>query len=214
MSQIGTIEQDDVAFARALAEGDAGAILTFEGRYRPVVRHALSCAVRRWQPEAPVEPEDQVQDFVGFLFMDGGRRLRTFEGRASFGAWVYTVALRYFQRQLARRAPDRRAEDVLARLPDRNDRDPEFAAARAQEAQRIRAAVHELPPSDQLYVRLFFVEGLNASEVARALGKGASAVRMQKMRILERLRQALHEPDTGDRPGQSPARRRGRVHET
>ena len=55
----------------------------------------------------------------------------------------------------------------------------------------LRAAVRALPEGDRLYVRLFFVEGLNASEVATTLGKGASAVRMRKMRILERLRRAL-----------------------
>ena len=196
-----TTTPDDLAFARALASGEAPAVLAFEGRYRAVIRHALSCALRRWRPEAPVEPEDLVQDFVGFLFGDGGRRLRSYAGRASFGSWLYTVALRFFQRQLARRKRDRRVDEaVLARLPDRENRDPEFTAVAAQEADRLRAAVRGLPEADRLYVRLFFVEGLNASEVARSVGKGTSAVRMKKMRILERLRRVLENLDE-DRRG-------------
>lgn len=187
-----TTAPDDLAFARALAAGEASAVLAFEGRYRAVIRHALSCALRRWRPEAPVEPEDLVQDFVGFLFGDGGRRLRSYAGRASFGSWLYTVALRYFQRQLASRVRDRRVDEaVLARLPDGASRNPEFATAAAEDAERLRAAVRTLPDTDRLYVRLFFVEGLNASEVARTLGKGTSAVRMRKMRILERLKKTL-----------------------
>ncbi len=187
-----TTAPDDLAFARALAEGDASAVLAFEGRYRAAIRHALSCALRRWQPEAPVEPDDLVQDFVGFLFGDGGRRLRSFAGRASFGSWLYTVALRFFQRRLARGARDRRSDPaMLSRLPDRDSRNPEFAAVAGQQADRLRDAVRDLSEHDRLYVRLFFVEGLNATEVARTLGKGTSAVRMKKMRILERLRRTL-----------------------
>ncbi|MCA9537770.1 MAG: sigma-70 family RNA polymerase sigma factor [Myxococcales bacterium] len=182
---------DDLDFVRRLSAGESDAVLGFESRYRPIVRHALGCALRRWRPEVPVEPEDHVQDFVGFLFSDGGRRLRSYAGRAAFGSWLYTVALRYFQRHFARQARDHRSDAVLAQLPDRTRRDPETLAAVAQEAERLRAAVRALPEGDRLYVRLFFVEGLNASEVATTLGKGASAVRMRKMRILERLRRAL-----------------------
>lgn len=183
-------------FARRLADGESDAVLAFEARHRPVIRHALRCALRRWSPDAPVENEDLVQDCVGFLFSDGGRRLRSFKGHAPFGSWLYTVALRYFQRQFARQRHDRRADvAVLTRLPDSGQNNPERLAANAEEAERIRAVVHRLPAADQLYIRLFFVEGLNASEVARTLGKGASAVRMRKMRILERLRRTLTEED-------------------
>ncbi len=196
MSRSDTSAPDDLAFARALAAGEAEAVLAFEGRHRPLVRHALSTALRRWRPEVPIEPEDLVQDFVGFLFGDGGRRLRTYSGLAPFGSWLYTVALRFFQRRLARAANDRRADvAILAKLPDRGERGPELAAIAAEEADRVRAAVRELPATDQLYVRLFFVEGLNASEVARTLGKGPSAVRMKKMRLLDRLRAALEGTD-------------------
>ena len=148
----------------------------------------------------PIEADDYVQDFVGFLFSDGGRRLRTFSGKASFGAWLYTVALRYFQRALSKRARDRRSDAVLTALPDRNQRSPETAAFAAVEADRLRDAVQGLPQQDQLYVRLFFVEGLNASEVARTVGKQASAVRMRKMRILERLRRILEDMPAERRP--------------
>lgn len=131
-----------------------------------------------------------MQDFVGsFLFGDGGRRLRTYQGRAAFSSWLYTVALRWFQRQLARQRSDRRgADQPLIVDPARS---PEAEVIAAQASARLRAAVAELSPEDQLYVRLFFTEGLNATEVARTLGKGRSAVRMGKMRVIERLRTVL-----------------------
>jgi RNA polymerase sigma factor (sigma-70 family) len=186
--------EDDLRFARALAAGDGATVLAFERRYRRVIRHAFITARKRWRPEVPIEVDDYVQDFVGFLFSDGGRRLRTYSGRATFGSWLYTVALRFFQRALSRRANDRRSDAVLTALPEQGRRSPEHAALAGLEADRVRRAVHALPEQDRLYVRLFFVEGLNASEVARTLGKRASAVRMRKMRILEKLRGVLEEP--------------------
>ena len=83
----------DVSYARRLSDGDAATVLDFERRYRRVIRHAFGRAYSRWRPDTPVESEDYVQDFVGFLFDDQGRRLRSFSGRASFGSWLYTVAL-------------------------------------------------------------------------------------------------------------------------
>jgi RNA polymerase sigma factor (sigma-70 family) len=166
-------------------------VLAFERQYRGMVRHAMGRALRKWRPESPVEPDDYIQDFMGFLFSDGGKRLRSFAGRSSFSSWLYTVALRYFQRAFSQLAKDRRSGDVLAQLPDRAENNPERLASVAHDSAQVRAAVQRLPAPDQLYMRLFFVEGLNASEVAQTLGKGTSAVRMKKMRILESLRKML-----------------------
>ena len=189
-------ELADLAFAEALAAGDSEALRGFEARCRPLAGHALGVALRRWRPESPVAPEDLLQDFVGFLFVDGGARLRSYQGRSPFGAWLYTVALRYFQRRLARLSGDRRSEIVLAHLPEREDCNPEHQLAASQEAERVRAVVNGLSADERLLVRLFYVEDLNAQEVARTLGKGASAIRMKKMRLLERLRGLLGLPET------------------
>ncbi len=185
------LDQDGVDFARALSEGEAKAVLRFESRYRRVIRHAFGRAYARWRPEVPVEADDYVQDFIGFLFDDRGRRLRSFSGRARFSSWLYTVALRYFQRALSKLARDRRSNAVLSLLPDPSPNDPQRLAEMGQEHATLRQALGQLPEGDQLFVRLFYVERLNATEVARTLGKGTSAVRMRKMRILERLRELL-----------------------
>lgn len=187
------IAGDDLDFARRLAEGDSAAVVAFERRFRPIVRHAFERARSRWRPDAPLEAEDGVQDFVGILLSDGGRRLRSYEGRAAFGTWLYTVALRHFQRAFARARGDRRSAAALTALPDRDGRNPELALMHAEQADRLRQAVHTLGPAEQLFLRLFFVEGLNATEVARTLGQGTSAVRMRKLRLLDRLRSLLGE---------------------
>lgn len=191
-------DSPELAFAAALSRGEAWAVRVFETRYRSLVGHALGVALRRWRPEAPVCAEDYVQDFVGFLHLDAGARLRSYQGRSPFGAWLYTVALRYFQRRFSRLAGDRRGALPLGHLPDPDARGAEHQLEAAQEAARLRAVVQSLGAEERLLVRLFFVEDLNAQEVARTLGKGASAVRMKKMRLLARLRGLLGlPPDLG-----------------
>lgn len=191
-------EMEDLAFVLALARGDASAMHTFEVRHRPLVGHAFGVAQRRWRPESPVQSEDYVQDFVGALFIDHGKRLKSYAGRSAFGSWLYVVSLRYFQRRLSQLVGDRRGDEVLDGLPDLGAHGAEQSLLRAEQAERVRAAVSSLPAEDKLYVRLLFVEDLNANEVARTLGKGASAVRMKKMRLLDRLRVLLGEEEEGE----------------
>lgn len=204
MSDARPPKHDESAFVLALAEGQHDAVLRFDRQYRRVIGHALGVALRRWRPEAPVEPDDYIQDFMGYLFLDQGKRLRSFEGRSAFASWLYTVALRHFQRAMSRLARDRRSDMVLTRLPEREERRPDHLAAVAADAERLRAVVRDLPERDRLYIRLFFVEGLNASEVARTLGKRPSAVRMHKMRLLERLKILLDEPEPHPAAAASP----------
>ena len=141
--------------------------------------------------------DDFVQDFIGHLFSDGGRRLRTFSGRARFTSWLYTVALRYFQRALSQMAHDKRSEVSLESAVGTDHGTPEDHAIIAAEAALIRSLVGTLSMEEQLLIQLFFIDGLNATEVARTLNSGTSAVRMRKKRILEKLRLALQEHPRG-----------------
>ena len=67
----------------------------------------------------------------------------------------------------------------------------------AGEATLVRSLVGTLSMEEQLLIQLFFIDGLNATEVARTLNSGTSAVRMRKKRILEKLRLALQEHPRG-----------------
>ena len=91
---------DDLAFARALSDGESTAVLEFDARYKDMLRHAFSRAQRKWSQVGGPDMEDAVQDFIGFLFDDQGRRLRTYKGNAA-SARGSTRPLRYFQRRLA-----------------------------------------------------------------------------------------------------------------
>ena len=57
-----------------------------------------------------------------------------------------------------------------------------------EDAVRVRAAVTELPTADRDLLRLYFVDGLRAEEIATRLREPIVNVRKRKSRALERLR--------------------------
>ena len=59
--------------------------------------------------------------------------------------------------------------------------------------RRLQTALYALGPDEQLLIKLFYFDGLNATEVASMTGLNRSAVRMRKMRCLEKLKVALVE---------------------
>lgn len=57
-----------------------------------------------------------------------------------------------------------------------------------EDAARVRVAVSQLPAGDRDLLRLYFVEGLQADEIAKRLREPMVNVRKRKSRALERLR--------------------------
>ena len=76
-------------------------------------------------------------------------------------------------------------------MPDEQTGNPESLALQAEFNRRLEAAVYTLGPDEQLLIKLFYFDGLNATEVASMMGLNRSAIRMRKMRCLEKLRDAL-----------------------
>jgi RNA polymerase sigma-70 factor (ECF subfamily) len=72
---------------------------------------------------------------------------------------------------------------------------PADQLASREERALVRAAFARLDPDEQELLELRVVAGLSSDEVAAALDKKASAVRMAQMRALGRLRTFIQEAD-------------------
>ena len=189
----------------ACVRGDGAARDQFVVQYEGLVRFAIHTVLRQRGIVLPREELEDLQQTVLAAFFDRScRRLQLYEGRnqASFATFVRVCATRQtldHLRQRRRRpstneeledAGDRRTE--LAERPDPSA-GPEDATATRESLARLRAAVRELAPREQLLVRLHFVEGLDVPEVARTLGISENATHVLKSRIRAKLRHALGE---------------------
>ncbi len=75
---------------------------------------------------------------------------------------------------------------------------PEPLVEEAMRAARVRAMIEDLPPKDQLFVRLFYFKGLPIEEVAQTLGITTNAAYVRKMRLHDKLRRIAGDRFGGD----------------
>lgn len=181
----------------------------FVREYGALVRYAVARVLRAKEPDLLATDLDDVVQAVLLSFFDRDcRRLKMYEGRnqASFATFVRICATRQtldHLRSLRRRpriaADDPRDEREEGRLADAVEPGPgpEEQAQVAQRLDRLRAAVATLSPRERLVVRLAFVEGREAPEVASVLGVSDNAVHVLKSRVKSKLKELVG-PETLD----------------
>jgi RNA polymerase sigma-70 factor (ECF subfamily) len=105
-------------------------------------------------------------------------------------AWLWRVtrnkAIDHYRRTA--RHPTLGLEQVEGNLVDDEDGSPEHTALRQDEFQRLYASLQALTPLQRDVLRLRFADDLRCGEIALALGKKESTVRVLLMRTLRFLR--------------------------
>jgi RNA polymerase sigma-70 factor (ECF subfamily) len=186
-----------LAAARAGSNEALGQSLEQFRRYLlEVARHAVGPALKS---------KGGASDLVQDTFLEAQRLFSRFDGasEAQLRAWLRCLLLhkaaklgrRYgatAKRQLSREVPmgggDRavRLSQIAGAAPT-----PSMAAVSAEQAQRLRAAIDQLPADYRLVITLRYSDGLAFDEVGRRTGRSADAARMLWARAVERLKHEL-----------------------
>lgn len=130
---------------------------------------------------------DEADDLTSAVFTRAWSKRRTYRGDGSFRSWLFAIAHRaladYYRGN--RRSPPLADEgDVLPAPTD----DPQAAAEEGEQWQLLRRLLHGLTPEQQEVLHLRFWGELSYGEIARIMGKGEDAVKMQAYRALHELR--------------------------
>lgn len=141
---------------------------------------------------------DVAEDCVAETFSRYLRLVR--EGRGpteNVRAYLYRMAhnwitdhFRRYPMPLTEKVADQRAD------PEAN---PLHQVTRAQERERVRAALLSLPPDQRRVIELRFLEEWSHEAVAEALGKSVEATRALQHRALTGLRRILLDEDRLDK---------------
>jgi RNA polymerase sigma-70 factor, ECF subfamily len=168
------------AFGGVLARAQAGDEAAFARIFRDV-QPALLRYLRVMTPEA--------EDVAGDTWLQVVAGLAGFRGEeAAFRAWVFTIARH--RAADAGRSRARRPAVPLALGEEADQPTTPDTADLALEAISVRAAVAlvaKLPRDQAEIIMLRVVAGLEASDVARIVGKSPGAVRVAAHRGLRRL---------------------------
>ena len=178
--------QMDEAVVRQIVNGDHGALgALYDLHGRTVYTLALRIV------GDPAEAEEVVQD----VFVQVWRgAVRYDQGRATVAGWLLMMtrsrAIDRVRARQVRPIGDGAFETTIARLADASA-GPEATVIRGQAAERLKAALYDLPNSMRAALELAYYEGLTQSAIAERLGEPLGTVKTRMRTALQKLRSAL-----------------------
>jgi RNA polymerase sigma-70 factor (ECF subfamily) len=172
-------DSDAILVRRArLGDGEAFGVLVtrYAGEARRVARAVLGDA-------------DAADDAAQDAFLAALRNLSRFDAGRPFGPWLMRI--------VANAAIDARRRRIVRRTEPLDPSlvagggAPDRAAERSELADRLRAALAELPERQRIAVTLFDAEGYAHAEIAEILGVPVGTVRSDVFHARRRLREIL-----------------------
>lgn len=175
--------------ARRAAAGDRRA---FDRLVRPQLGHLLALCRRLTVGQGESAAEELLQ--TGLIRAHRG--LATFDGRASFRAWMAGILFRLATEPdryhgLRRFSGASLSTDVGDSIPDALAEDPSERASARETVRRVEAAMERLPVRLRTAIHLRTVEGWGYPEIAASLATSESAARNAVMEARRRLRERL-----------------------
>ena len=185
MSGDGIDAVDDAILIRRTLSGETEAFSQLVDRYRPSV---FAFAASRGLP--PSDADDAAQD----AFIRAFRHLGTLKSYDRFSAWLLQIAAHACNDVDARRKRSNRNETPASEPLETavaRDVPPLDAISASDAASGIADALQRLDDDHRAVLIMRFIEGKNATQIARANGESPGTVRSRIHYALEKLRRLL-----------------------
>lgn len=187
----------DEELLRRFNEGDADAFELLVRRYeRPLYNFILRSVRRR----------DRAEEILQDVFLKVVQRSTEFKGNSKLSTWLYTIARNLcidhsrkmvFRRHASLDAPSRAGGDAegptLLEKTSSGEPGADRRAISNDLAQRITAAVEELPEEQKEVFLMRQVQGMAFKDIAEVVGVPENTVKSRMRYALERLQRALDE---------------------
>jgi RNA polymerase sigma-70 factor (ECF subfamily) len=142
--------------------------------------------------------QQDAEDVVQESFLRAYKQLSRFDERASFGTWLYRIAIncsldlvRARKRRNEQLAPaDPEIDEPVLALPS-TDPDPGRLALSGEVRERVTEAMNDLSASERTAFVLRHFEGMCIEDVSRVLGCQPGAAKHSVFRAVQKLRRAL-----------------------
>jgi RNA polymerase sigma-70 factor (ECF subfamily) len=158
-------------------------------------RTATALCARRYGPAlgrlcmAMLGSQSEADDLVQDTLLVAHHSWATYRGEGTLGAWLFSIARRRCARHLERRA----RQEAHLRLVHDAERQPltDEMMVRRQRAERARAALEAVRPSEREALLLRYVAELSYEEVGQACGVEQTAARKRVSRGLASLKRLV-----------------------
>ncbi|MGB9618867.1 MAG: RNA polymerase sigma factor [Armatimonadota bacterium] len=157
-------EEPDDTFVARIKDGDGSAFGELVQRHQRAVYGVVS---------RMISDRDDVDDIVQDVFVQAFKSLPGFKQEASFGTWIYRIAvnttIKHIRKTRSRRGTS--IDDPAARLADtlasNGPNGPDDAAEKAERREAVRRAVEALPEHHRAVVVLHYFQNLGYDEIAK-----------------------------------------------
>jgi len=130
----------------------------------------------------------QAEEAAQEVFLRLWRARSSYQPKAAFTTWLYTIASRVCLKEARRNRPTPPEELVPEATPG-----PEEKLAGNDRLAKVQAALEKLPTQQRAALHLVRVEGLSYQEAAAALGLSLPAVKSAIFRATQALRRLEEE---------------------
>jgi RNA polymerase sigma-70 factor (ECF subfamily) len=135
--------------------------------------------------------ESEAEDILQESFMDIFRRLDSFRGESSLGAWIKRIVINHCLNVFKKRRI--RFEEISERAIDVHEEEAYDDEAVVYEVKRVKEAILKLPDGYRQVLTLYLIEGYDHAEIADILGIHETGSKSQYSRAKARLKALLNE---------------------
>ncbi|NJL12212.1 MAG: sigma-70 family RNA polymerase sigma factor [Microscillaceae bacterium] len=132
---------------------------------------------------------DEAEDILQEAFCDAFRRINSFKGESTFGAWLKRIVINRSINHLKRKRLD------WVSLEGRDFREeeegPEAETTTHWEVQKVHRGIQALPDGFRMVLTLYLIEGYDHGEIAEILNISESTSKSQYNRAKKRLLKIL-----------------------
>ena len=133
-----------------------------------------------------VNDETEAEDVMQESFLKAFRKIDTYKGEVSFGAWLKKIVVnRSLDHLKKKRVQFDEVSGKIMAIPDESEEVGEI------DVETIKRAIRSLPDGYRTVLSLCLIEGYDHDEISQILGISNSASRTQFSRAKNKLRELL-----------------------
>lgn len=134
---------------------------------------------------------EEAQDVTQESFIKAFQQLGSYEGRAKFSTWLYTIVYRTALNQ------NKRNQEKNSSFAESEEAIPDFTTSQHQQMEEreqqkiIKRAIEKLPKTEALLVTLFYINENSIKEIKHITGLSLSNIKIKLYRARKKLKKDL-----------------------
>ncbi len=134
--------------------------------------------------------QEMAEDVLQEAFVNAFQNLKSYQGKASFGAWLKKIVVNKAISYLRKNQLELVMMDEHFEVKDTSDVDEEELVLKVES---IRGAIQKLPNGFRVVFSLYLLEGYDHKEIAEILNISESTSKTQYNRAKKKLKEILKE---------------------